>query len=96
MQLIAASNFVCLVGLEVYKKFSEVRYIPYNLSSKELNALKMFFFFTFYEMKITKEEKSLLFFSPSAKVKKHGNLMDNSVLNCVAWTRECVHYTTVF
>jgi hypothetical protein len=53
MQLIASTNFVYLVGLEECKKFSEVRFIPYNLSSKELNSLNSFF--TFCEIKIAKE-----------------------------------------
>jgi hypothetical protein len=39
MQSIAIRNFTCLVGLEVYENFSEVRYIPYNLSSENLNSL---------------------------------------------------------
>jgi hypothetical protein len=43
MQLVAVQNFVCILGLEVYEKFSKVRDIPYNLSSKKLNSLKMFF-----------------------------------------------------
>jgi hypothetical protein len=49
MRLTAVSNFVFLVGLEVCRQFWEVKYIPYNLSSKEINSLKMFFFF--YSMK---------------------------------------------
>jgi hypothetical protein len=49
----------CVFGrIRVYGKFSEVRYIAYNLSSKILNSLKIFHSFTSYELKIKNEDKS--------------------------------------